>query len=145
MQEGSKWAVDETGFLIEIELADVAETKVEIDAGIGGPHLGLLDHRWRRVDADHATLGRKCDRDCDATIADRQLDQHPFGLAGEINVERHVDRHARRPLVVPLREPLVPTHPPSVRTDVMSLNFYDGVPNGGRPSGSVRGSIPDAY
>jgi hypothetical protein len=54
--------------------------------------------------------GRLRNRDGHAAVPDRLLDEGAVGLASTFDLEGHVIRHVRRPLVVPAREGLVPTH-----------------------------------
>jgi hypothetical protein len=70
-----------------------------------------LEHRWRRVNTKHPLARRLRDRDGDPPTADRQLDQRPIRFACQLDVEGNVGRHISRPLVVPVGECLVPTHP----------------------------------
>jgi len=99
-------AVDERRRLVELQLAHVAESEVEI--GVQLPRL--REHRRRQVDADHGSPDRARDRRRDPSGPDRELDHRPVRLLRERAVERDVGRHVRRPLVVPLRERLVPAH-----------------------------------
>ena len=61
-----------------------------------------------RSRAPPAGLAR--DRDRDAAVADRELDQGAIGLPGELDVERDVLGHVRRPVVVDRREGVVEAH-----------------------------------
>jgi hypothetical protein len=45
MQERSIGAIDEAGWVVEIELAHVPQPKVELDTSLGCPESCLLDHR----------------------------------------------------------------------------------------------------
>ena len=56
---------------------------------------------WRaRVDPEHGPPGLSGDRDRHSPVADRELDERAFGLARELDVERDVLGHVRRPVVV---------------------------------------------
>ena len=107
MAERAERAVDEPGRLVQLEVAHVAFAQLEVDAGRGDALARLREHRGRRVDAEHAPAGLARDRDRDAPVADRELDERPVGLAGELDVERDVLGHVRRPVVVDRREGVV--------------------------------------
>ena len=112
VQERPERAVDQRRRLVQGEVAHVALAQVELHARLGRTGTGLLEHRRRRVDADDRPAGRLRDRDRHPPVPDRQLDQRPVRLAGELDVEGDVGRHGRRPLVVAVRERLVPAHRP---------------------------------
>ena len=93
VQQRAERAVDQRRRLVEGEVAHVALAQVELHARLGRTRAGLLEHRRRGVDADHPPAGRLRDRDRDPTVPDRQLDQRPVGLAGQLDVEGDVGRH----------------------------------------------------
>jgi hypothetical protein len=74
-QERSERAVDQPRWFIEGEVAHVAFAKIEVHARFGRPGTGLLEHHWRRVNADHSLSRRLSDWNRDPPIADRKLDQ----------------------------------------------------------------------
>src|SRR5207342_3108239 len=104
------WDVDEPGGLIQLELAHVALAQLEVDTSSGCPLARLREHRRRRVDSEHLPSGLARDRDRDAAIPDRELDEWPVRLPGELDVERDVLGHVRRPVVVDRREGVVGAH-----------------------------------
>jgi hypothetical protein len=115
VQQAAERAVDERRGLVELQVAHVALAELELDAGRLGPFAGLLEHRRRRVDPDHGAAGRLGNRDRDAAAPDRQLDDRAVCRLRQLDVERHVLGHRRRPLVVALGEALVPAHAPMLR------------------------------
>ena len=58
----------------------------------------------------HVPSGLARDRDRDAPVADRELDERPLRLPGELDVELNVVGHVRRPVVVDRREGVVEAH-----------------------------------
>jgi len=110
VQQGAGRAVDEGGGFGEGEVAHVALAQVEFHAGLGRADAGLVEHRRRGVDPDDASAGRLRDRDGDSSVPDRELDERPVRLAGELDVEGDVGGHVRRPSLVIVRERLVPAH-----------------------------------
>jgi ubiquinone/menaquinone biosynthesis C-methylase UbiE len=110
MEESSERAIDQRRGLVEGKVTHIALMQVELDASLGRAHTGLLEHRRRRVDADHRSAGRLRDRDRDPPISDRKLDERPVRLACELDIEGDVPRHVSRPFLVAARERLVPTH-----------------------------------
>ena len=115
MQERAGRAVDEPGGLVELEVAHVALAKIEVDARFGCALARLLEHRRRRVDPDHGAPEGPRDGDRDAAVPHGELDDGAVGLRRKADVERHVLRHRRRPLVVPVRERVVAAHGSIVR------------------------------
>ena len=75
VQERAEGAVDQRRRLLQIELAHVALTQVELDPRRGGVGAGLGEHRRRGVDSDHGPPGRLRDRDRHPPVADRKLDR----------------------------------------------------------------------
>ena len=110
MAERADGDVDQSGGLLQLELAHVALAELDVDAGRGDPLARLREHRRRRVDAEHLPAGLASDRDRDAAVPDRELDERPVGLAGELDVEGDVLGHVRRPVVVDRREGVVGAH-----------------------------------
>lgn len=82
--------------------------------------IDLFEHDWGRVDSDHSSSSRLCNRYSHSTGADRELDDRPVGLARKTHVEINIVGHAPRTRVVLMREPLVPAHGPSRRTALPS-------------------------
>ena len=78
-----------------------------VDAGRGCPLARLREHRRRGVDSEHVPAGLARDRDRDAAVADRELDERAVRLPGELDVEGDVVGHVRRPVVVDRREGVV--------------------------------------
>ena len=108
--ERAEGAVDEAGRLIQLEVAHVGLAQLDVDTGPGDALACLREHRGRLVDSDHAAAGLAGDGDRDSPVADRQLDERPLALAGELDVEGNVRRHVRRPVVVDRRERFVNAH-----------------------------------
>jgi hypothetical protein len=52
VQQRPERAVDERRRLVEREIADVAESKVELDSSVGRTAARHAEHRWRQVDSD---------------------------------------------------------------------------------------------
>ena len=100
MQHGAERAVDERRWLVEREVAHVALVQLELDSRLGGLLLRQCEHRRRAVDADDLLAGLLRDRHRNPPVADRELDDGPVGLADELEVERDVLGHVRRPVVV---------------------------------------------
>ena len=100
-------AVHEPGRLVQLELAHVAFPQLELDARRGRTLPRLGQHRRRRVDPEHGPARLAGDRDRDAPVADRELDERALGLAGELDVEGDVRGHVRGPVVVDGREGVV--------------------------------------
>ena len=100
MQECSKRAVDQSGWLLEVELAHVALTKVKFDPNLVGSLTGKREHRRRGVKADDRPGRRLCYGYRDPPGTDRKLDQRAVRLGSELDVERHVLGHIWRPTVV---------------------------------------------
>jgi hypothetical protein len=110
VQESAVRAVDQGRRFIQLELPHVAQTQVELDVRLRRAGARLLQHRRRRVHADHLPTGRPSDRDRHATVPDRELDERTIRLACEPDVERNILRHVGGPRVVVERERLVPAH-----------------------------------
>jgi len=115
VEERAERAVDQCGGLFQVELAHVAQMELELDACRGGALTRLVEHRRRRVDPDHGPSRRLRDRNRDAAVADRELDERAACFPREPDVEVDVCRHLRGPLVIAVREGLVPAHAPIVR------------------------------
>src|SRR5262245_40978826 len=73
MEERPERAVDELDGLVELEVAHVAETQVELDARLRGVRTCLLEHRRRGVDPDDGPTRRPGDRDRHPPVPDREL------------------------------------------------------------------------
>jgi hypothetical protein len=108
VKERAEGAVDERGRLVEGQLAHVALDQVELDAGLSRVRAGLREHRRRGVDADHPAARALRDGDRDAAVPHRQLDERAVRSTGKLDVEGDVGRHVGGPLVVAVRERLVP-------------------------------------
>lgn len=112
MQKRPERAVDQRRRLLELEIAHVALAEVELHTSLGRIDAGLREHCRRRVDPHHAPSGLASNGDRDTAVPDRELDDKPTGLTGQLDVERHIRRHMRRPLLVANRECLGPAHEP---------------------------------
>ena len=110
MQERAERAVDERGRLVQLEVAHVALPEVERDACLGGAGAGVLQHPRRGVDPEDRPARRLRNGDRDAAVPDRELDERPVRGLRQSDIEGDVLRHVRRPLLVAVREALVPAH-----------------------------------
>jgi hypothetical protein len=73
----------------------------------------LLEHGGRSIDADHRLASCLCYRNSDPTVTNGKLDQGSIRLARKLNVEGNILGHMSGPLIVLLRESLVPTYRPT--------------------------------
>jgi hypothetical protein len=95
---------------IKREVGACPLAQIELNPGLGGTNTGLFEHCRGSVDTDHRSSGRLGDRNRYAPVPDCKLDEGPVRRPCQCQVESDVGRHLGRPLVVVLRESLVPAH-----------------------------------
>ena len=108
MQQRPPRAVDQGRRLLDFKLPYVSFTQVELDSLLNCAHSSLREHRRRRVNPYNTSARCLSNRDRNAPVANRKLDQWPVSLTGERDVERDVISPVNRPLRVPIRPTLVP-------------------------------------
>ena len=114
--------VDQRRGLVELELAHVAEAQLERQAGRSLPPD--LEHRRRRVDAEHGLARRAHDLDRDPPAPHHQLDDRPVRLAGERDVVGHVLGHVGCPRVVDGSPGVVFAHPRVVSEQMSASRVF---------------------
>src|SRR5919202_3479777 len=90
MQQRAPTAVDQGRRFLDFKLAYVCCAQVELDSLLKRAHSSLLEHRRRRVNPDNTPARRLSNRDRNAPITNRELDQEPVSLTGKRDVERDV-------------------------------------------------------
>src|ERR671937_1444938 len=108
MQQRPPGAVDQGRRFLDFKLPYVCCAQVELDSLLKRTHSSLLEHRRRRVNPDHTPARCLSNRDRNAPVTNRKLDQWPVSLTGKPDVERDVSSHASRPLRVSVRPGVVP-------------------------------------
>src|SRR5829696_10010215 len=87
MQQRPPGAVDQGRRLLEFKLPDVSLTQVELDSLLERAHASLREHRRRSVDPYHTPARCLSNRDRNAPVANRKLDQRPVSSTGKPDVE----------------------------------------------------------
>src|SRR5829696_3881958 len=117
VQERAPWDVDQRRGLLELEVAYVTQAEVE---QVAARTARVLEHRRRRVDADHPAPDRLRNRDGHAARAYCELDDRPVRLPRELHEERDVVRRRLDPAVVDRREGFV-THARSIAAALSAM------------------------
>src|SRR5688572_5885971 len=110
VEQRAERRIDQSGRRLQLEVAHVALTELQLDACRCRALARLFEHGGGDVDPEHGPPGLAGDRNRHATVADRELDERTFGLARELDVEGNVLRHVRGPIVIPSREGVVDAH-----------------------------------
>ncbi len=119
MQQGSERAIDQCRRLVQRELTHVALPQIEVDASLLCRLTRLGKHRRRSIDPDHTPSDRLRHRHRGSPGPDRKLNDRPVRLSREVDVERDVLRHLRRPLLVDGRKGRVLIHEGILRYRVL--------------------------
>src|SRR5918911_1078613 len=75
MQQRPPGAVDQGRRFLDFKLPYVCCAQVELDSLLERAHSSLLEHRRRRVNPDHTPARRLSNRNRDAPVPNRKLDQ----------------------------------------------------------------------
>src|SRR5438477_11562220 len=75
MQQRPPGAVDQGRRFLDFKLPYVSFTQVELDSLLKRAHSSLLEHRRRRVNPDHTPARCPSNRDRNAPVTNRKLDQ----------------------------------------------------------------------
>ncbi len=120
MQKRAKWAIDQCGGLVE-ERSRMSPSRRSSSTPGFRTISRLLEHRRRGVDSNDAPPGSPPRRGSRRVHCRPRARRVPVRFSSEVDIEQDVVCHMRRPLVVALRESLVPAHPPFSRVSLAAL------------------------